>query len=83
MPLINDKKFMEKFGIPSGHRLESKYYTHAGDQENGYKHEEFDENGELIARYESWMNSTIYAEPTDSGWQKIDLSGNAVKRVDN
>lgn len=67
--------FEEIFGIPRSHVLKTEFYSHAGGQEEGWTHEEYDAEGRLIARYESWTHTTIYGSPTSEGWKKFDLAG--------
>lgn len=71
--------FEKVFGTPREHTLKETYFkSSAGGSRDYWKHEEYDEQGILVARYESWMNLTINGLSTDAGWKKISPTGEIV-----
>jgi hypothetical protein len=75
--------FEQVFGIPSHHRLEQvRSRARAGIVRGVYwVHEEFDAQGHLVARYESYQEMARSA-PRRSGWCKFDRSGHLVASGD-
>ncbi|WP_391349622.1 hypothetical protein [Azospirillum sp. A23] len=71
-------KFEKIFGIPSTHVLKTEFRSRAGGQNESWTHEEYDEQGTLVARYESWAHTTIHGTPTSEGWKKFDPAGTLI-----
>ena len=71
----------DAFNIPEGHVLKQTDYKAEGPVMNDedWKHEEFDAEGQLVARYTSWHHTDVrHKGGTTSGWQKFDTSGKLV-----
>jgi hypothetical protein len=52
--------FEQVFGIPKERTLkQTSFKGSAGDSRDCWAHEEYDGQGALVARYESWMNLNI------------------------
>ncbi len=69
-------RFESIFGMPAGHVLkQTGFRSRRGDQDNSWTHEEFDATGRLVARYESWANTTFFGSPVSEGWMKYDPAG--------
>ena len=80
---MNDK-FRKVFQIPVDHLLtRASFRSLAGSQRDRWTHEEFDQTGKLIAKYESWMDTTISPLKTVSGWRKTDPSGQVLLESDD
>jgi hypothetical protein len=76
--------FRRVFQIPADHLLtRTSFRSSAGSQRDRWTHEEFDPTGKLIAKYESWMNTTIRPLETKSGWRKLDPLGRVLFEFDD
>jgi hypothetical protein len=69
--------FAEIFGIRSGNTLKEAG-SHNGNYDDDWKHEEYDAQGNLVARYESW-DYMRPREPHSAGWRKYDPAGALVE----
>ncbi|MGB8843354.1 MAG: hypothetical protein WCC64_20050 [Aliidongia sp.] len=75
--------FEKIFGIPASHILKTEFHSHHGGQQESWTHEEYDGQGQLVARYESWAHTDYYGKPTREGWKKFDLNGALVASGDD
>jgi len=50
------------------------------DNDDDY-YNEVTSSGEVVAKYHTWHHMSIYPpQNVDSGWEKLDLSGNVINR---
>ena len=65
------------FGVPPDHRLEQvRSRSRAGPRRDTYwEHEEYDGDGLLVARYESFQEVEACTGAVRSGWTKYDADG--------
>jgi len=76
----------ELYGIHSNHTLKEITSRQRGTmaQNESWVHEEMDESGNLVARYESWHNTPLnLSQSTDSGYRKYDAQGMLVETHDS
>jgi hypothetical protein len=65
------------FGVAADHRLEQVRSRSRGGALHGtfWNHEEYDADGRLVARYESFQEFDAAAGTSRSGWVKYDADG--------
>jgi hypothetical protein len=67
------------FGLQPGHTLsEPEFRSQRGGQYESWKYDEFDAQGQLVARYRKWMESTFFGKVEREGWVKYNLAGTAI-----
>jgi hypothetical protein len=68
------------FGVPADHRLEQVRSRSRGGVLGGtfWDHQEYDADGRLVARYESYREVEADSGASRSGWVKYDADGWAV-----
>src|SRR3954447_14575504 len=73
----DDRNFEAIFEIPDLHRLvQVRSKTRGGIMSANYwRHDEYDSDGKLAARYESFEERSAESGATTSGWHKYDQSG--------
>ena len=73
----DDHNFEAIFEIPDSHRLvQVRSKTRGGIMSANYwRHDEYDSDGKLAARYESFEERSAEGGATTSGWHKYDQSG--------
>ena len=73
----DDRSFEAIFEIPDSHRLvQVRSKTRGGIMSANYwRHDEYDSDGKLAARYESFEERSAESGATTSGWHKYDQSG--------
>jgi hypothetical protein len=69
------------FGIPPSHRLVATGHSASGHlgQYEKWSYEEFDENGQLVARYLEWDDVSVGAGWAQRGWRKLSPDGAVLK----
>lgn len=77
--------FEKIFKVPSNHTLRRVDFKQKGTfaQNESWVHEEVDENGNLVARYESWHCTSIGTSKTNSGFKKYDAGGKLLEAHDD
>ena len=73
--------FEEVFKIPKNHTLRQVDFRQKGTlaQDEYWVHEELNEKGKVVAKYESWHCTSIGTLKTNSGFKKYDVNGKLVK----
>ena len=61
------------FRIPSSHVLRTKFHSYGGGVPESWSHEEYDDGGEFVARYESWVHTNDAGVRTSDVWKKFDF----------
>ena len=77
--------FEEIFKVPNGNTLSKVSFRKKGtmDQNEYWKHEELDPDGNVIAKFESWSCTSLKPPcKTSSGYKKFDLKGNLIDEGD-
>lgn len=70
-------RFKRIFGIQEGHTLRE-VQAHLGNYNDDWTHEEFNAQGKLVARYESWDHLSP-GQPHITDWRKISPDGTLVE----
>lgn len=73
--------FEEIFKIPKAHTLK-KVREKLKTFDDDWTHEEYDAEGHLIARYESWDSRAPRTEHS-SGWRKLSVDGTLLEEHDD
>jgi hypothetical protein len=60
------------YRIPSSHVLKTKFHSYGGGVPDSWSHEEYDDEGQFVARYESRAHMND-GRRTSDGWKKFDL----------
>ena len=61
------------FRIPSSHVLKAKFHSYGAGVPESWSHEEYDGEGEFVARYESCVHTNDDGVRTSDGWKKFDF----------
>ena len=71
------------FRIPSSHVLKTKSHSYGGGVPENWSHEEYDDGGAFIARYESRVQTNDAGVRTSDGWKKFDFDDVLVAAEDD
>lgn len=76
--------FEEIFRVPKNHTLRQVNLRQKGAlaQDDYWTHDELDENGAVVAKYESWHCTSIGTLKTNSGFKKFDAKGTLLEESD-
>ncbi len=69
--------FVQIFKIKPSHTLKE-LRAHHGNYDDDWTHEEYDERGALVARYESWDHMPP-RQPHSAGWRKFGPDGKLIE----
>ncbi len=74
-------KFEDVFQIPKNHILRQVDFRQKGTlaQDEHWVHEELDEAGKVVAKYEIWHCTSVGTLKTNSGYKKYDENGKLIK----
>lgn len=62
------------YRIPSSHILKTKFHTYGGGVPESWSHEEYDDGGEFVARYEGRAHINDDGVRTSDSWKKFDFN---------
>ena len=71
------------FRIPSSHVLKTRFHSYGGGVPENWSHEEYDDGGAFIARYESRVHTNDAGVRTSDGWKKFDFDDVLVAAEDD
>jgi len=75
-------RFETLFRIPSTHFLKTKFHSYGGGVPETWSHEEYDEGGQFVARYESRAHQSYDGIRISDGWKKFDIDSVLVASED-
>lgn len=70
------------YRIRPSHVLKTKFHSYGGGMPDSWSHEEYDEQGQFVARYESRAYTGHDGGQISDGWMKFDIDDVAMASED-